>query len=336
MATHARPRASRSGSGEPARVVVVMTLLALVIAGLLNADELVRRARALPYGWERSAAVTVAEALHGVSHAARLDRPREVLDRALGHDSAAAGTPGTVTPVAPQPLAPSGTTPSGGDPPVRPAPTKADPLRVFLGGDSVSQAVAQAFARLAGATGVVQSTVEFRFSTGLTRPDYFDWPGRLRTVLAASPPPDVVVVMFGANDVQRMRTPEGTVSAGTAAWLAEYRRRVAETMDQLQASGVTAYWLGQPAMRSATFDLRIAELDDIYAQEAAGRPAVTYVDTRALLGGGSTGYTAYLRQPDGSSVQVRTTDGVHLTRAGGELLARTLLMALRQRWPLPE
>ena len=50
-------------------------------------------------------------------------------------------------------------------------------------------------------TGVVETTVDYKVSSGLARPDFFDWPAHLRGELPAVDP-DIVVVTFGGNDAQ--------------------------------------------------------------------------------------------------------------------------------------
>lgn len=330
----ARPR--RSTRRRRGRTVVAVVAGGLLLAALLNPDDLVRRAKAQPFGWQRTVTVRLAEVDHDVSAALWLDRPRRALDRLFGHEHAEEGGSPTPTPVVPTP---SGTSaPSASPSPASPAaprrPTAADPLRVYLGGDSVAEAFGEAFDRLATRMKVIKATVEYRFSTGLSRPDYYDWPARLHAVLSRTPKPEVVIVLFGANDVQPIMTPSGPARPGSPPWLAEYRRRVAATMSMLSSSGVAIYWVGQPLMRSAYFTKRIGELDAIYASEAARHANVTFIDSRPVLADAHGRYSAYLPGSDGRPVLVRAPDGVHLTEAGGDRLAAAVLKVIDARWPV--
>tara|TARA_R100000935_G_scaffold54282_1_gene82957 strand:+ start:134 stop:724 length:591 start_codon:yes stop_codon:yes gene_type:complete len=177
----------------------------------------------------------------------------------------------------------------------------------------------------------VETTLEYRVSTGLTRPDYFDWPGRI-TELLSSGPLDAVVVMFGANDAQGMVLPAGSEPFGTQAWLDEYRWRVAWVMDALAAGGADAYWVGQPVMRSDSFSARMAALNEIYASEAARREHVTYVDAWSVLSADGA-YASHLDDGSGPT-SVRQSDGIHLSRAGGDRLAAVVLDEIRADWRL--
>lgn len=302
-----------------ARTAVVMTLVALLVAALLNADDLSRRANRMTYGWQRTVAVTTTSWLRTVSHDSLLDRPRAALDDVIG--SQPDRTPSRSSAAAPAL-------------PVHPRrPTAAAPLRLYIAGDSVVQALGESLLRLSGATNVVDATLEYRYATGLTRPDYFDWPGRLQERLTAPRHPEVVVVMFGANDLQTIKTATGYARVGSPAWLAEYRKRVAATMHLLTGKGADVYWVGQPVMRDPDLSRRMAQLDTIFRTEAAATPGITYVDTWAMFTDASGRYTPYLTI-GGAPVPVRVDDGVHLTQAGGDLVAKRLLALISRRWPL--
>jgi hypothetical protein len=188
---------------------------------------------------------------------------------------------------------------------------------------------------LVGASNVIDVSNDAQVSTGLTRPDYFNWPARLQQVLAGAHPPQVVIVMFGANDVQGIMTPSGPVQVGTRAWLAEYRRRVAATMNILVASRADVYWVGQPLMQDPEFSMRISQLDAIYASEARLHPGITFVDTRPTLANAQGRYSAYLPNSSGQMVQMRATDGIHLTLAGAMRVAAAIATAMGHRWILP-
>lgn len=315
----AKASAPSRREGVRARTAVAGTLVAFVVATLLSADDLDRRAHRLGFGWQRTAAVAVTGPLHDAADAVGLGRPRDLLDRALHNQSSAAHAAAPTTRAV-----------------VTRRPTSEQPLRVYLGGDSMSQVFGESFSRLGHDTGVVDTTLEFRFSSGLTRPEYFDWPKRLRALVAGDDRPEVAVVVFGTNDAQRITTPSGTASFGTAKWKAEYAARVGAVMRLLTDAGVDVYWVGLPVMRSDTLTKRVAVLDEIYAAEAAKHPHVTFVDSRPLSVDANGKYAAYLPGDDGAPVRVRAADGVHFTPAGGDRVANEVLGRISERWPLSE
>jgi hypothetical protein len=309
---------------------VVAVAATLALAALLNAQALLATAKGLPFGWRRSVAVAVAEPLARLSGDLRLDVPRRELDRALGHAPAVPVTPGpspSPTPTSTPSVGPSPTpSPTG----LR-VPTRADPLRIAVVGDSMAQVTGQSLITMAAATGVAHAVLDFRFSSGLTRPDFFDWPAHLAALLAGRAPPEALVVFFGANDAQGMESTRGVLRFGTSAWDAEYAARVDAVMRQLTAGGATVYWVGQPIARSSTYSARMARLDAIYRTQAARHPGVTYVDSWALFTTPAGRYSAYLNTGSGLTL-MRQADGIHLSRAGGDRLARAVLTAIRQDW----
>jgi hypothetical protein len=307
-----------------ARRAFLVALCALLLAALVNGAELERTARRQPLGWKRDALVRVASAVHGAGDALRLTSIRHGVEMATDRSPGGAGESQASA-------ARAGAMPSGGL--ARRTPTKQRPLRLWIGGDSVMQVLGESLVAMADRSGVVAPTLEFHISTGLARPDYYDWPARLQEVVD-SQHPEVAVVLYGAHDAQPMEVNGTRVAFGTAAWIAEYRARVDAAMTTLSADGRLVYWLGQPVMRSAALSDRIARMNEVYRSEAARHPGVVYVDTWSSTVDSSGGYSSYLPGSDGQPVLARAADGVHLERAGGDILARLVLSRLAQDWPV--
>jgi hypothetical protein len=347
---------------QPLRVFVT-AVAALLLAALLNADHLSDRAGKKPFGGDRDFWLAAWEPFQEVSDRLYLNRPRQWLDKAVDREL----TTKTFTFVAkPTPVAPAqgsaapeatpvpdGAGPVSADtatgngaedlgaihPPdlfgpvptqrVR-VPTTDTPLKLFAAGDSMAVAFGQSLSRLASATRLIEPDMDARTSSGLTRPDFFDWPARLNEIVA-NDNPDVVVVMFGANDSQGIRTPDGhTFQPLTDGWREEYRRRVAGTMDLLAAPGRLVIWVGQPIMASDGLTERMADVDTIYQDEASKRWGVVYFDSWPLFIDGSGKFDTFLPNADGALEAMRSGDGIHLTRAGADRLADAVLKRLNE------
>ncbi len=207
-------------------------------------------------------------------------------------------------------------------PPVRAA-SDAAPLTVWVIGDSTAQALGQLLENDVKDLPAIEARTIYKNSSGLTRKDFYDWPAALPGVLAEGAP-DAVVVSMGDNDAQALQ-PEGAtnyVDVGSPEWLAEYTRRLTAFVGQLTAAGSRVYLVGQPVMRDGTFDARIAVVDSAYRAVAATNPDITYIDSKALLSGDDGGYTDRLPGAGGASVQVRNSDGIHLSLEGARWLSR--------------
>lgn len=338
------------GSTVPAGRVLLIALIGMVLGALLNADSLVTQAERKPFGWPRDLSLAVWEPVRDVSHLLALNRPRDWVDDVTGRASAesaddfefpapADGDPDagdgdggegdgtTTTEPDAEPATTTTTTTTTPPAPQLRTPTAAAPLRVWVGGDSMSQVFGQSLVAFIGETDLMQSTLDYRISTGLTRPDFFNWPAHLHGEVDRLDP-EAVVIMFGANDAQGLETEDGQVFQPLEqGWIDEYRRRVAGTMDLLRDpdSERLVYWVGQPIMRSGNFSTRMAGLNAIYQEEAASRPWVTYVDSYSMFANDAGAYEAFLPGVDGTVQDLRQGDGIHLSRAGGDLLARHVL-----------
>jgi uncharacterized protein len=189
-------------------------------------------------------------------------------------------------------------------------------------------------ANLAADTGLIKSKLDYHVSTGLSRPDYFDWPQRLIDMLVDYKP-DAAVILFGANDGQNVLYHGQVLHVGTKAWRDVYRIRVAQAMTLLTEAGRRVYWVGNPIMRDAGYRARISMMDHIYATEAARHPGVTYVSTWAALTDDKGAYAEYLPDANGDLVLMRDSDGIHLTRAGGDRMAQVVLAAVLKDWGMP-
>ena len=89
-------------------------------------------------------------------------------------------------------------------------------------GDSVGLDLGQALVADLANTGVVVPVLDGRVDTGLSRPDYFNWPAELQIDITNSHP-NLIVVMIGANDPQPLVDSSGAVAYGTPAWTTDVR-----------------------------------------------------------------------------------------------------------------
>ena len=318
--------------------VAVVALLGLGLAVLFNAGSMQRSAQTSPFGVRRTLSLAVLGPLSRLSGTLRLDRPRAALDALVDHGRPSGSGDATQPDVridAPAPVAHLDgaqivhrTLVRG---PSRHPWTPEQPLRLWVGGDSVSGFLTIEMVNLAQQTGVVSAHGHYKISTGLSRPDNFDWPATLREDAAAYDP-EVVVFCVGANDDQAIATGDTVYEFGSAGWRDQYAHRVAAVMDMLTSQGRMVVWVGQPVMRSPDFMTHMSLMNDIYAAEAARRTDVVFFDSRHLFSDAQGNYAPYLPDSSGNLTLMRAEDGIHLTPQGGMRLAQAVLDTLRTRW----
>lgn len=195
---------------------------------------------------------------------------------------------------------------------------------VLAMGDSMMRTVARVMRRDMRRQGIeVESAVTI--GAGLARLDLFDWHAEAESAIRQHKAP-TVVVMMGANDNQPLRTSAGVLPFNTPAWEVEYGRRVGQLMDLLLAGGAERIiWLGLPCMRESDLDRDVALMTRIVSQQAEARPAVSYFPTRQIFCPGDGSYSSYITLPNGMPLEVRSEDGIHLSRQGAEHLAGILM-----------
>ena len=205
-------------------------------------------------------------------------------------------------------------------------PTAERPAQVLVLGDSDAGTFGPYLSALLDETGVVETTVDYKVSSGLSRPDFFDWPAHIQATVPTAAP-DIIVVTFGGNDAQDIRDRGGDiVEAGPTGneepWSAEYVRRANEVLDLLQAEGRTVIWVGIPNDDNPEVTARMQVQDEAARAAVSAHPAVAFVDTWARFSGRSGGWAEYVIDPrDGEGKDVRADDGFHLNEVGAEILA---------------
>lgn len=324
----------------PAGLALLVIVGALLIGLVVNASDILRTAERQEPGWQRSIGVAVMKPIAAASHLLFLDRPRLVIDAALGRDSATPSdpvTPSTVPTPTTVPGVPvtSSTTSTTLPAAERREVTAQEPLVMYVGGDSMVGQFGPMLANRADRSGVVETEFVYEFESGLSRPDFVDWPARLDQVRSELDP-DVMVLFFGGNDAQALYMPDGTwLPFDDPGWEAEYRGRVDAVMTTLENDGRWVYWMGMPIVRSDTFRPKVELLNQIYEAAADDHSRVTFIESWSVFQGPDGGYSEYLADANGDLVDMRLDDGVHLTTAGAIRLAEVVYGVLAEDWGLP-
>lgn len=211
----------------------------------------------------------------------------------------------------------------------RRVPTVDDPARVLIMGDSGGGTFGPYLERLLGQTGVVASQLEYKVSSGLARPDFYDWHAALAEKVPAFDP-DIVVITFGGNDGQFLADSSGRSVVGqarpdsdNAEWTAEYRARVRRVVEYLlDRPGLTLVWVGIPNHADPDVRFRMQVQDQAVKAELAEWPQVRFVDAWTRFEGRNGGFAQFVIDPrDGVGKSVRASDGFHLNQTGAEILA---------------
>jgi hypothetical protein len=93
---------------------------------------------------------------------------------------------------------------------------------------------------------IADTKIDYKVSSGLNRIDYYDWYARTRKIINDYQP-DVVIVLFGANDTQDITDFQGKSRVILSKeWQKADQERVEKYAKLLNSSSVRkVYWIGQ-------------------------------------------------------------------------------------------
>lgn len=208
-----------------------------------------------------------------------------------------------------------------------------DPLRLWIGGDSLAGALGVSLGATAAESGVVAPQLDSRPSSGLISPEFFDWPEHATTEMARLDP-EAVVFIVDTNDANMMpHLDKDTVAENGTNWRVDYRARVDEMMDIFVGDTKrSVYWVETPPMSDDDLNQKIDALNAVIEEAAAARPEVTYVDVTDQFADPDGDYTSSATDADGDRVVLRLNDGVHLTADGGDRMAAIVFDLLDAYW----
>ncbi|GMV41791.1 MAG: hypothetical protein AMXMBFR64_35070 [Myxococcales bacterium] len=208
----------------------------------------------------------------------------------------------------------------------RPADADPEPLRVLLvGSSSMKGALGNVLESTLRQWSNVEVTRVGVGSSGLARPDFYDWMAEIDR-LKGQVQPHVVVINIGANDAQGAWSSKGWIRWGRPAWRQIYAERVDAILQTTR--GRRVFWVGPPNMRDTLFSRRLRDISDIIEQRVAAHPHARFVDAYSLTSDDKGAYVDALVDFQGGTIPSRTLDGIHFTRKGAFLIAARILSPL--------
>jgi hypothetical protein len=210
-----------------------------------------------------------------------------------------------------------------------------DPLRLWIGGDSLAGSFGPALGQTAGATGIVDATIDYKVSSGLADNGIRDWYEHAQEAMA-SENPDAVVFIIGTNDASIVNSQDSN-NDGVPDWEVSYREKIDRMMETFVGGDRhrTVFWLGPPTLRDDDLNRGAKALGPVMQQEAKKfAPDVHYIDTYKLFSDQEGDYSESLPDAHGNLVQMRISDGVHFTVDGAQYLANAVWKLLNKRWDI--
>jgi hypothetical protein len=201
-------------------------------------------------------------------------------------------------------------------------------FKVLIVGDALAGGMGAGLDRMAAAGNVTVRVVNrFNESSGLARPEIYDWAAAVGTIV---PGKDytTAIVLIGSNDRRDIRTASGTLTFNSPEWIAQYKVRVDALIDALKAQNLNVIWMGAPPMGEAAYDADMQAITAVQKEEALAKGA-QFVDLRSPFLGPDGAYAD--RGPDdtGADRKLRQNDGYTFLKVGNNRLGQIALAALQ-------
>ena len=297
-------------------------------------------------GWSDDAALLADAA--GTAHSPGLAKPSECAVPNLANAPNQASIPGSTAATATHPSVPGAaafSNATGSQSPLQasvPRTTELAPLPpiapgkprvVALAGDSMmAVGLSATLLRQAAGHKDLRMVKAFRSGTGLARPEVFNWMDEYPAMIGAEKP-DVVIVAIGANDGQGFVVDGKVLPYGSEGWQKVYQDRLASYLAMVSSSGARVVWVGLPPMRIPVYNQKIAAINRIAYTVVSQSPQAIWWNPVSYVGDDSGGFREFATLPNGQSMRLRATDGIHLSDEGAGLLTNVLMKWLDP--PLP-
>lgn len=214
----------------------------------------------------------------------------------------------------------------------------ANPLRLYMFGDSQVYSLGNGLSRLAGKDSPVAVDFLAVHSSGFIRGDYFNWPAKLADTLSSSPY-DGVVMMLGMNDYQNFWNNRGEImKKHTPEWEAAYAEKCSAIIDTALLYVPRVYWVGMPRVKDPQYEESLRYIDGVQDRIAAryGPDIVIRCPIADALPGSGGGYLANVTTASGKIIQAMSADGNHFTVEGGQYAMSPLFRRLATDWLFSE
>ncbi len=196
------------------------------------------------------------------------------------------------------------------------------PVRVWVGGDSLGGELGWGLGPMLDKIDGFKPVLFYKESSGICRPDFYDWRDKVESVMR-NDKPDAVVLMIGANDIQSVWQDGKWIAHSDPDWMRIYQKRVKDmTKAAIKGGARRVYWVGMPIMQKSQSNSYMKSVNKAAQQAVAGIPGAKFIDSWELFA-----------DDDGEFVpSLRLADGFHFSVEGQKLISKAVLKAIKKDW----
>ena len=203
-----------------------------------------------------------------------------------------------------------------------------DTYRILVIGDALAGGLGAGLGRMAEPETRFEIVNRFQETSGMARPEVYDWAESLPKIMEGKEF-DAVVVLMGANDRQTIREGDFRFVFNTPAWTAAYEVMLDRLLDVLNGAGVKVFWVSIPPMGDAKYDADMQILAALQKQEVQGKGQI-YVDLRPAFLTPDGAYTDKGPDDTGEVRKLRSRDGVTFFKQGNNRFGQLLLAEIKR------
>lgn len=159
-------------------------------------------------------------------------------------------------------------------------------------------------------------------STGLLYKKSHNWAQVIKDTLAQNKDIKLLVMLIGANDPWGRSINGKFYELNSSEWREFYARRVDEIYKIAKASNVKVLWLSLPCMQKTDYAKKIELLNEIYKSVSEQNRQI-FINTSEYLCQNDN-FLTHLNI-DGKRSKIRQDDGIHISKAGSQILADEIL-----------
>lgn len=203
-----------------------------------------------------------------------------------------------------------------------------DTYRILVIGDALAGGLGAGLSRMAEPEPRFEIVNRFQETSGLARPEVYDWVASLPKIMEGKDF-KAVVVLLGAYDRQTIREGDFRLVFNTPEWKAAYEARIDELLDILNAAGLKVFWVAIPPMGDAKYEADMKIVVDLQKQEVLSK-GHTYVDLRSAFLTPDGEYTDKGPDETGEVSRLRSRDGIAFLRLGNNRFGQLLLAEIKR------
>ncbi len=197
------------------------------------------------------------------------------------------------------------------------------PTRVLLTGDSLMASLGPQLKRALDGYENLTLIPIGKGSTGLARPDFYNWPKVLEENMIKHKP-HVVVMWIGTNDTQNIYGMKGLGEPLSWPWQKAYHNKLIEIFRIVRKHNARLIMMSPPVMNKQKFDDNLKAITNLM-EWTCKKYGASFLNTRPILSDSREKYVQRKPMADGKVSPIRTPDQIHITADGNILVMDRLL-----------